>query len=147
MSYGRDYSSKRGADGKRYLTFEKYTRTTHEQVGCSEVSRFNTSLVTFTYPPHIERVYRFLNRYFPDDYKKFLPYNPFHPTTKPFGMWMEFTETTIRVRSICNHFHSYDDIDTTYNVSTPLLLRLALRGIIDILAYQRNIRNERNPLK
>lgn len=109
-------------------------------------SEYKTSRVHFKWPIHIERVYRFLWRFCPDS-KYLLDWNMYSEPS--FGLWLRFDEDrqTIQLVSKCAHFLSHDNLDIVWSIDTPLKLRLALRGIMDVLVWYGNIREQRNPLK
>jgi hypothetical protein len=94
---------------------------------------YQTSNVSFVYPKHVERVYRYLRMYYPDLFKYVLGYNPLH--TPSFGVWLEFTENTVTLRTQTAHRMRELNLNYVYNTSSKKELRHAIRNIVWNLDY------------
>ena len=94
---------------------------------------YQTTHVSYVYPKHVERIYRYLRVYYPSLFKYVLGYNPLR--TPSVGLWLEFTEDTVALRTQTAYRMRDLDLNYVYSTSNRQELRHALRNIVWNLDY------------
>jgi len=106
-----------------YNRFDKLYRDEHD------VEYYQTSRVSYVYPKHIEKVYRYLKMWYPDVHRKILGWSPIW--TPSFGRWLEFPSTNLVIyKTKMTHNRSKDDVYIMMDMSTKRNFKESMSTIV-----------------
>jgi hypothetical protein len=112
-------------------SYKKFNGIIHNDI----INEYVTSIVSYRYPYHIERVYRYLRRYYPESHKMILTWNPiFEPS---FGWYLKFDDDNVTLISKCASKRSHDDIKFIFNINTRRNFKSAMKAIAITISENR----------